>query len=163
MNPRTRQFTGIGLVVIGALLFYLQWRGGASQAVVLAIIGGTFVLGYFARKQYNLLVPGGVLLGLALGSVIEQQAPRLSNPSALGIGIGFIGIYVIDRLYRKESTWWPLIPGGILVISGIATAMEKAAWLFSKGWPLLLVIAGVLVLTGIVGRGRGEDPETPAE
>ena len=159
MTPRSRQFAGIALILVGILLFVLQWRGGASQAVVLAIIGGFLLLGYFARKQYGLLVPACILLGISLGTALEQTSSRYDNFSSLGLGIGFIAIYAIDRLFRGKTTWWPLVPGGILVVSGLAQAMDKAARVFTIGWPILIVGAGILVLLGIIGRGRDDEPE----
>lgn len=55
---------------------------------------------------------------------------------------------------------WPLIPDGVLVISGIAQGSEVLQTLFSVGWPLILVFVGLLILagaTGLTGRGSGSD------
>jgi hypothetical protein len=33
--------------------------------------------------------------------------------------VGFIAIYVIAKLYERDSHWWPLIPGVILILIGV--------------------------------------------
>ncbi|MFH0751272.1 MAG: hypothetical protein V2B17_05505, partial [Chloroflexota bacterium] len=75
-----------------------------------------------------------------------------------GLGFGFIGVWLIGTLLRiKEITFWPLIPGAILVVVGIVVlAGSEAARTFAVLWPVLLIGLGVIVLLAAL-RGRGKD------
>ena len=89
----------------------------------------------------------------------ETQPP--GRETAVGLGIGFIAIFVVDRFYRGKTAWWPLIPGLILLVTGAATGHIDFGKLMSKGWPLILVILGILYLTGLLGsksKGNGGNP-----
>jgi hypothetical protein len=81
------------------------------------------------------------------------------NPNFVGLGIGFLAIFTIDKLYRGTTSWWPLIPGFILLFMGLETRGMNMGTLLSKGWPLALVIVGILYLTGKIGSHRHKDPE----
>jgi Na+/H+ antiporter NhaB len=62
--------------------------------------------------------------------------------------LGFIAIFVLQLIVARQSHWWPLIPGGLLVLVGIAEGISQAQVLIEKGWPLILVLVGLLILAG---------------
>ena len=64
--------------------------------------------------------------------------------ATIGLGVGFLAIYVIDRLYRGSSSWWPLIPGFILVARGLSVGDLKDV--LSKSWPVGVIVVGVLLV-----------------
>jgi hypothetical protein len=155
-----RTSAAVALIVIGAVFFALQMTKGPTEVLVYLVLGGLFLVGYLYRRQYNLLVPGCILLGLGLGALGERTSIDFRNFSPLGLGLGFIGIFVVDLAFRRRTHWWPLIPGGVLVLNSVAD-LRQLTWLFSKGWPLILVVIGVLMLlrrSGVAGanRPRGE-------
>jgi hypothetical protein len=67
---------------------------------------------------------------------------------AIAIGVGFLGIFLVDAFVRDGSRWWPLIPGTILTLVGANYVVEGAAAsdVVARLSPLVLVIAGVIVL-----------------
>src|SRR5881296_2117471 len=103
-----RALAGAVLIVLGLGLFALQIVGGLSDAVVLFLVGGVFVFFYFARRVYGLLIPGCILLGLGLGRVGEVAGFARGEVEGIGLGVGFLAIYLIDTIYRRRSHWWPL-------------------------------------------------------
>jgi hypothetical protein len=149
-----RALAGAVLVVLGLGLFALQIVGGLGDAVVLFLIGGVFVFFYFARRIYGLLIPGCILLGLGLGRVGEVGGFGRYDLEPVGLGVGFLSIYLIDSIYRGRTHWWPLIPGLILTLGGIARLSGDAQRLVAVGWPILLILAGLVLLAGGLGIGR---------
>jgi hypothetical protein len=134
--------------------------------VLFFLIGGVFVTVYFINRAYGFLIPGGILLGLGLGQVGQESGGILAfvGFGSVGLGIGFLSIYAIDLVYRGRTSWWPLIPGGVLVISGLATANDAVRRLFSVGWPLILVLVGLFILVGASRIGARKDKfEEPSD
>jgi len=155
-----RLFAGAILILLGLGLFALQFVEGLGDAVIFFLIGGAFVAGYLYRRAYGLLIPGCILLGIGLGSVGEESALAFGDMSSLGLGVGFVAIYVIALVYEGRSAWWPLIPGGILLVNGLASGNEAMQQLLSVGWPLILVFLGLLILAGAFGlTGRKAEPK----
>lgn len=153
---------GAILILIGVAALAHQLIGGFGDSLILFAIGGAFLAGYFTRRNYGLLIPGCILLGIALGSVGEETVFTVGDFGAIGLGMGFLAIYLIDLAYSGETHWWPLIPGGVLVASGIAQASEALQTLLSVGWPLILVLVGLVILagaTGLTGRDESDEPE----
>ena len=162
-QSRDRAVLGAILIVLGVGLVALQLLEGFSEAVIFFLIGGVFVAGYLYRRAYGLLIPGCILLGLGLGSVGESAILSFGGFEELGIGVGFVAIYVIPLVYQGKSHWWPLIPGLILIVIGLSEGSLVFERLFSIGWPLILVFAGLLLLAGtfgLIGRKKQDDPET---
>ena len=147
MNSKNRGLIAGGiLIALGVIFLAAQFLGGVGDALILFLIGGGFVFGYFSRGQYGLLIPGGILLGLGVGSVL-QQIPRLGGEfDTVGLGFGFILIYVIDVLRRGTSPWWPLAPGTLLMLVGLAEGSPQFQTWFSRGWPVLIILFGLLLL-----------------
>jgi hypothetical protein len=161
-----RLVTGAILIVLGMGLLALQFVQGFGEAVIFFLIGGLFVAGYLYRRRYGFLIPGGILLGLGLGSIGEGALFQIADFEAIGLGIGFISIYVIALAYEGRTHWWPLIPGGILVVTGLATGNAVFQRLLSVGWPLILVFIGLLFLAsafGLMGRRPAPEEEPEAE
>lgn len=151
---RRSTWAGVILVVLGLVLLAMQFVEGLGDSLVLFIIGGAFLIFYFQRRSYGLLIPAGILLGIGLGSVGERALAGLGGLDNIGLGIGFLSIYFIDRIYRGDTPWWPLIPGGLLVISGLASSSRPLQRILEVGWPLLLIAFGLALLMGLGAKRR---------
>jgi hypothetical protein len=150
---------GLILIALGALFFFVQLTDVGGEAVV-AVIGGAFLVAYAFTRQYGFLVPGGIMTGLGLGIVWQSQAmPEEGGVVVLGLGLGFLSIYVIDLLVHRASAalWWPLIPGGILTTIGVLIEADRVEILaeLEWAWPLILIVIGIVVLFAQVGRRVG--------
>lgn len=96
-------FTGLG-GILGLILF-----GGAS-ALVLSL--------YRRRSEQMWTLPVGFgLAGLALATL---DAAWGGGAFLAGIGLGFVAVYVEQR-----SSWWALIPGGVLITLGIVAVVDE--------------------------------------
>ncbi len=146
-NRRSRIVSGITLIGIGLLLFWLTRVEDIADSVLFFVIGSLFLGAYLYSKNYGLLIPGCLLLGLGAGTLLERMN-RLDEPWQIGLGAGFVAIFVISLLYEKRAHWWPLIPGSILLLSAFALGEDLMRFLFSGGWPLVLVAIGVLIVLG---------------
>jgi len=137
---------GSGLIVLGLLLLVAQFYGGLVDALIPLVMGGGFILAYALRRQYGWLIPGGLLTGVGVSGLLEYLLGPPSDLSALGLGVGFLLIYLIDRLYRGATSRWPLVPGAVLTLLSLAENLPQfEAWL-TIGWPALLILLGLLLL-----------------
>ncbi len=147
MNHRRRSLiAGVVLITVGVLLLIAQLTGGWGDDLFLLVIGAGFITAYFYRQQYGLLIPGGILTGLGLGSLVEQIPSLQGDGSTLGLGIGFLAIYLLDLLNTGSTHWWPLVPGSLLVLTSLAESYEPFEELLAVGWPMLLILGGVWLL-----------------
>jgi len=146
-----RRYIGIVLVVLGVLLLATQFINGPDGVVKPLVIGAAFVIGYLYKREYGFLIPGCILLGLGLGR-IAGDVWGIYESSTIGLGIGFLAIYVVDRLCRGNSPWWPLIPGLILVARGLSHG--DFSDMLSKNWPVGVIIVGVLLVISGFRRTR---------
>jgi hypothetical protein len=146
---------GVILIALGALFLFVQLTDVGGEAVV-AVIGGAFLVTYAFTRHYGFLVPGGILTGLGLGIVFQSTGtPEEGGVVVLGLGAGFLSIYVIDLLVRPASAlWWPIIPGGILTTIGVMLQADQSELLgeLEWVWPLMLIVMGVLVLSAQIRR-----------
>lgn len=152
-----KRVTGTVLIVIGLLLFALQLATGITVTILFLVGGAVFIAGYYNRRAYGLLIPGCLLVGMGLGQLGEDYLEIVHDPSSLGLGLGFLAIFAIDKLRRGTTPWWPLIPGFILLFMGLEPGRMNLGALFSKAWPLVLVVIGLFYLTGRIGSGRARD------
>lgn len=156
-NRNGRATAGAILIVLGLALLANQLVPNFSGEIWQLVLGGLFVAGYFNRRAYGLLIPGCILLGLSLGDLTQGTLFQLGDTDSIGLGLGFIAIYAIDSLYRGNSHWWPLIPGVILVVTGAAEGSQQIQDTLAVGWPVLLILLGLVVLAGafrLTGEGR---------
>ena len=87
-------------------------------------IGFVFIIWGVCTKKFPLIIPGAILATTGAGVYYGW-----SNPEAPGglqktgimlawFAFGWLLITVITRVSHKRFTWWPLIPGGILLMVG---------------------------------------------
>ena len=141
---RGRLIPGLILILLG-VAFLLREYLGVGPEFVLILAGLLFLAPYLFMRVYGLLIPGMILLGLGLGLLYERVA-HVGWAVPLGLGLGFVAIFLMDWLATRALRWWPLIPGAALMIPAILGAFpESRVWL-DKGWPLILIVLGVLLL-----------------
>lgn len=160
---------GVILLAVGVILL----AGQLTQEPLWAMLalGATFIVAYFATREYGFLVPGGILAGLGIALLLQVYGPQPDNPAMFMVpfGLGFVGIWVVDRLYTRASNWWPLVPGGIMVAIGLALWRGGAALelLEAAGtwWPVILIAVGGWFLLQLwrEGGARGPAPEADTD
>jgi hypothetical protein len=152
---RNNTVIGILLIVLGLILFGGQLLPGVFGSVTLLVIGIAFVAAYFYTRAYGLLIPGGILVGLGVGDLLGALSglvPLLHvDLGAAGLGFGFILIYLIDRTVRGQTHWWPLVPGGILLVVGLLQGLWDLQRIVL---PLAIVGVGVWLLASAMGWTR---------
>lgn len=153
-TQRNRRATaGVVLIAVGLALYLLERVEGLDHGAILALVGAGFLVAYFLRRNYGLLVPGGILTGLGLGRLADRTLSTLGDPTLLGLGLGFLSIYAIALAFERRTQVWPLIPGTILVLLAVP-GTERLFELLFDNWPLLLAAIGVVLLvTGLRAGG----------
>jgi len=151
---------GAALVVIGVLFLLLQLANQYQESFVLLIIGVVFLVIYFIQRKYGWLIPACLLLGLGLGNVVEESLTWLGDTDAVGLGLGFIAIYILGHFLEEKSHWWPLVPGIILLFAGLSEGSKAVTYI----WPVILIIIGVLILVRHLQQNRNSASiSTPPE
>lgn len=147
---------GLALILLGAYLGFVQLTGLGGEAVV-ALIGLAFLLAYAVTRTYGFLIPGSIMTGLGAGILWETQREPGSAVVVIGLGLGFVAIYLIDRVVRGgDAHWWPLIPGGILTVIGVLVEADRQRWLEGMGWlaPVVLIAIGAALILVQLRGGR---------
>jgi hypothetical protein len=149
---------GLALIVVGLALYFLR-DSMETRVLMFLLMGSAFIAAFLYERAYGFLVPGGIMLGLGVGLMAEDWSWfPIAQPPPFGLGLGFLLIYVLDSLITREGGWWPLIPGGVLVLVGIDLQREFLRWAFNDGWPLAIVALGLfLVLRGLLAKSKGDE------
>jgi hypothetical protein len=150
---------GLALVVLGGALLALERLDGSPDHLFLILVGGVFAAGYFYKRAFGLLIPGGILIGLGSGLAYDDLYSDSfldGESAAFGLGIGFLLIYVVSLLYERTHRWWPLIPGGLLVIAGFPD-WDWADEILDF-WPVAVMAVGLLLLfRGLLSRQKAAE------
>jgi hypothetical protein len=158
MSPITNRtiLPGVILVVIG-LVMLLAAIPGVGAWLIPAAVGVCFLAAYFVQRRYGFLVAGSIVTGLGIGAAFEPAAGGNGTAAVIGLGLGFMAIFVVDSLRGSGiAHWWPLVPGTILVLVAIEQLTQNETiqgWL-ANWWPLALVAVGVLVIVRTLGGRR---------
>ncbi len=157
-NPREGIVFAVILIAVGVGALVMQVVPDAGAWVVLLI--GLGLLAVFAiLREYGALIPGGIMTGLGAG-ILASQGLALENEATggvivLGLGLGFIAIWVIGALFHiAEHHPWPLVPGGILSVIGLSLLVGGQAIELMRFWPVAVIAIGLIVLWRAVIEGR---------
>jgi len=139
-----------GLALLGLTLGGLEglinafpgwdWTG----ALFLGCVGLAFWLIYLRNKeQWWAIIPGGVLVTLALVAALSSVVAWDDVIFFLGLGLTFALVAVLPN--QTHNTRWALIPAGVLTVLGLAlfAPMQSVA---NYIFPVLLVAVGVFIL-----------------
>ena len=152
-SERDRTLLAMLLIGGGVLFLFDQLNlfGGFGNLILL-LIGGVFMYAYFTTKQsyrVGFLIPGAILSGLGAGVLLEDtplvQMLGGNDITTVTLGLGFCLIWLLERKH-----WWSLIPGGILVLTGLSSFR-----VIGSLWPLALIAVGVYML---VDQSRRKTP-----
>jgi hypothetical protein len=154
---------GLILVMIGIGLLIVQFTN-LDEGVIVGFLGVAFLIAAVATRTYGLAIPGCILSGLGVGLLLQGMTNRgqlqLQEPVPIGLGLGFIAIWVFDQFFTKavpsQGRWWPLIPGGILlgvgVVNNLPNFQDYTPYLLAGA---LIIIGGVIIVRALMGRGTG--------
>ena len=165
--PANRNALIGGLILIfgGALALVGQvvpdsWGVGFGLLVLLGL-GLAFHIAGLLTREAGWFIPGGILTGIGVGiALVDGPLARLI-PAGLLPGdegglfmLAFAGgwflITLLTALFSDETHWWPLIPGGIMLLIGLAAGFGSifgtVLSLVGNLWPIALIAAGLYVL-----------------
>jgi hypothetical protein len=160
-NGNTRSsngwMVGIFLIIVGILSLLPRYIDMPGQ-LFLAGLGSLFLIWGLATRNTGLLIPGGVLAGIALGAaLVEGPYQAIADPSKggiflLGFAAGWVLISVLSIYTEGIRKWayWPLFPAsGLLLVGGALVAGEpglKALEVAGQGWPIILIAIGAFLI-----------------
>jgi len=153
----TNRVLGLLLIGLGGILL-LALTTDVGGEVVVGFAGLAFLAAYATQRTYGLLIPGGILTGLGTGLLLESVGVG-GDVAAFGLGAGFVAIAIIDQLVTpgRSAWWWPLIPGGVLLVSsaGSVTGIPDLGRYLLPA--VLIVIGAALLLRRGGDRAPGHD------
>ncbi|MCZ7552840.1 MAG: hypothetical protein B6D39_02500 [Anaerolineae bacterium UTCFX2] len=134
---------GITLLSLGALTLINRLAPAVGALwgglIVLGGIGISFIAVYLAeRENWWAVIPGGVLLTLALVAGLDARNPstRTAGIFFLGLGLTFVVLAILPT--PQGEMRWAWIPAGILLLAG-ALFWLAAENLFVYFLPLTLI------------------------
>lgn len=137
--------TLLGLTMVGLENIIQVFPGGNwSGAVFLGCIGLAFWLVYLRRQeQWWAIIPGGVLVTLALVAGLDFLTDWSDVVFFLGMGLTFLLVALLPG--QAYNTRWAFIPAGILGVLGLLL-MAPLQSVLKYIWPVVLVGLGIFVL-----------------
>ena len=115
-------------------------------ALVLGSIGLSFLIIYFTKREYWwAIIPGGVMLTLAVVTIVDSVAQDIEVGGILFLGLGAT-FGILSLLPHPQGRMkWPLIPAAVLLIMGVLLTAASASVL-NYIWPMALVLAGLYLV-----------------
>lgn len=139
---------GFVLIGIGVIIFTGEnmedIAGRWSGVVFLGLLGLAFLLIYIThRDHWWAIIPAGVLLTLAVVTLLPEDGLLTGAIFFLGLALTFGLVYILPKPAGKLT--WALYPAGVLLLVGILVLLGATNLMGYVG-PLFLLVAGGYVL-----------------
>ena len=141
---------GLIMTGIGILLLLLSFFPGIDDAfgglIILGSLGIGFVLVFLLnRNRWWAIIPGGVLLTLAIISVLENYLPENSVGGffLIGLGLTFSAVALVPASAGQMR--WPWYPAIALIFMGLLVFMT-AENTFVYILPVIFLLAGGILI-----------------
>jgi hypothetical protein len=145
-------FLGIGAGLLSATFLPEKISNPLEGMLVLGGLGIGFWLTYlFKPANWWAIIPGGVMVSLAVVSALDEIFPSKDTGGIflIGLGLTFAFLAILPRLHMT----WAYIPAIVLVVIGIIPLAGEFQ-IVSYIWPALLILAGLFVLVRELGLFR---------
>ena len=155
-TPETRNRTAGGILLIAVGLLLLAGQIIRLDNLFLPALAVIFILASITQRNPGLMIPGGILMGIGVGSFLTENVFfAMAEPARGGLFLvslagGFALITVLSTVFTKQSQTWALFPatiigliGGALLIGG--SAMNVLTFL-GQVWPVFLILGGLMLL-----------------
>ncbi len=135
--------TGLNLALPG---FNGMWSG----AIFLAGISLAFWVVYLANRAFWwAIIPGGVLLTLAIVAGIADNVPGMQTGGIFFLGLGatfaLVGALPAGEGVEGRALRWAFIPAVVLLVMGVILSAFTAS-LINYIWPLALILGGIYLV-----------------
>ncbi len=150
-NLKAKDLVAYALIAVGVVALLGRLSGGAGWLWI-GLIAIAFLWAWVTQKSYGLLVTGCILAGIAVGFLLESSW-GWNGAFLISLGIGFI---MIDRLETRQNKW-PFYVGVILAVLGLLIGILETGFLGSFWFALVLIGAGVFLLTRSQGSGGADN------
>ncbi len=133
------------LISLGIL--FPQVSGRLGGMLFLSVIGLSFWLVYARdRQQWWAIIPGGVLMTLALIAGISNILPGIETGSVFfgGLALTFLMVYLLPSPQGRMG--WAMIPAAICFALTLLITISSMASLFKFVWPVAAILGGVYLL-----------------
>jgi hypothetical protein len=148
----------LGLALSNALEFLPGYGGGLENGILLGSIGISFWIVYFSsRINWWAIIPGGVLLSLAVVDLLEQlSVPDIDTEGVffLGLGLTFLLLFLLPT--GGSRLRWPIWPALGLLLYGASTSFGAGDQVWNFALPAAVIILGIYLLFGALRRKPGK-------
>ena len=145
---------GAILISIGVFALIQQLTHLKTDMYLLVFMGFIFLLSGILSRRYGLLIPGGILTGLGVGTLLVEGPFKYLGNSQESSGVFFLAfaagwlLITLASLLIGRVILWPLIPGAFIGLFGIALLGAETGLLsvFNQGWPIILIAIGLYLV-----------------
>ncbi len=137
-----------GVIFAVALVTLAERYTSLQVGLMFPLLLGLGFLGWsLLAREWGLLVPGGVLIGIGGGLVMQRAISWGAAWDQALFFFCFAGgwalIWLLSRAFFRRNVWWPLIPGGVMVVLGFGQLWQgemRSLWqTLAAWWPFLLI------------------------
>lgn len=149
---------GLILIAVGAVALVAQFveLDETLGLLVLPVLSAIFIVAGIATRQSGFFIPGGILAGLGLGTILMVGPYGDGGADEPGIfmlafAAGWVLIPILSILFsRGERHLWALFVAAILGLVGAAVSYGGAALtaleMLGRWWPLFLIAGGIALI-----------------
>jgi hypothetical protein len=142
------------VAVLALLSRHLSWSG--SGRALLPVIGVAFVVWGALARNAGLLVPGGILLGVGVGSWLQPTYGTGAFLFAMAGGFLSISLFSVLLFGPKQRAGWTIFPALGLAFAGLVVAggaeMRALLRTFGDYWPYALLIVALALIASAWGK-----------